>query len=166
MMYDIDFFRETFDLKQRIVNDCFDPPKKNEVNRIFESNLCDKPLVFNVETTSHCNMRCVMCQRTTDFQRKPQHMERSTFENVVSQISPQAEGSLAKWRDFVEANLRKGSTCPSENNFYFDVVSRCVTLHNFGEPLLDPNLPDRVALMTSRNIPTYFSCNPCNIKMC
>jgi radical SAM protein with 4Fe4S-binding SPASM domain len=163
-MYDTVFFRDTFELKQAVVNRKFASADRKYISEALSSKITRKPFVFNVETTSVCNMKCVMCQRTTDMRRKPAHMELSTFQNVASQISPQDPRELALWNNFVNQHLREDNL-PSENNFYFDTVSKSVTLHNFGEPLLDPFLPERVQALTERNVPSYFSCNPCNIKI-
>jgi radical SAM protein with 4Fe4S-binding SPASM domain len=54
---------------------------------------------------------------------------------------------------------------PTENSFYFHVVSKCLILHGYGEPLLDKFIIDRVKECTKRNIPTYFSCVPANINI-
>ena len=164
-MYDIEFFKNTFNIKRKIVRGCFGREDIEEIAETFNANINRKPFVFNIETTNYCNMSCIMCQRTTDFRRKLHHMDDKTFEMIASQIEPQREDVYKDWQDFVESYCREGNNQPSENNFYFDVVSKSITLHGFGEPVLDPHLTKRISTLTNRKISTYFSCNPCNIKM-
>lgn len=163
-MYDTKFFINTFALKQNIINQKFSSKDRERIIRELASNTAKLPAVSNIETTNHCNMSCMMCQRPTDFRQTLRHMDSDTFNATLSQIDPQDGDDLNAWQDFVETHMRINKE-PSENNFYYDVVSRSITLHGFGEPLLDPKLPERIAAMTQRNIPSYFSCNPCNIKL-
>lgn len=165
-MYDINFFKNTYVTKRQIVDRKHSCKDAAEINSLFTTHLSTKPRIFNIETTNHCNMKCIMCQRPQDLNRPLQHMSDHTFEMIASQLEPHNAESFKSWRHFVDGTLRKGGgTAPSENNFYFDIVSRSIILHGFGEPLLDQKLPARVALLTERRIPTYFSCNPCNINL-
>lgn len=164
-MYDTQFFKNTYKLKKDITKGIFSSKDKDKIETILTDNLATQPFVFNIETTNYCNMSCIMCQRTTDFKRKPCHMDDKTFETIVSQIGPQRIDLYSDWQGFVESNCRQGNYLPSENNFYFDVISKSITLHGFGEPVLDPHLTSRISTLTSRKIPSYFSCNPCNIKI-
>lgn len=165
-MFDVDFFMRAYDLKQEIIRASASSkrPDPAEVHAAFESLLAARPFVFNIETTNHCNMRCVMCQRSTDLSRPLRHMDQELFASLAEQIEPHSAQTWAAWQAFVDSRLRV-SSAPSENNFYYDIVARSVTLHGFGEPLLDPRLPERVQLLSERRIPSYFSCNPCNIKL-
>lgn len=163
-MYDSNFMIRTFDLKDRILSGAVSRRESGETLREFEARLRDEPLVFNVETTSYCNMRCVFCQRTTDFTRKPQHMTMETFNNLLSQMTPRDPSELAEWRRFVKERIGLSGE-RSENDLYYNQYCETLTLHGFGEPLLDPHLPERIAALTAKGIPTYFSANPCNIKL-
>jgi radical SAM protein with 4Fe4S-binding SPASM domain len=164
-MYDTSFFRNTYDLKQQIVGGAFDASDRDHIFAGLSSHLADEPFVFNIETTSVCNMKCVMCQRTTDMRRTPRHMDEATYRTIVSQIRPQDEQEMTHWQAFVDRHLRDVGDGRTENDFYYDIVSRSITLHNFGEPLLDPRLPERVRMLTDKGVPSYFSCNPCNIEL-
>ncbi len=163
-MYDTRFFMSTYNLKQEILKGNHAGAAAEDIYDKLNACLAAQPFVFNIETTSHCNMRCMMCQRTTDMARKPQHMDMRTFTRLADQITPMAGADKTQWRAFVEGHLLQG-TETTENTFYFDIVSQSVTLHGFGEPLLDPLLPQRVALLSQRSIPSYFSCNPCNVQL-
>lgn len=164
-MYDTEFFRNTYGLKKDIVDRKHSSSDAATINVQFNEQLSPVPLVFNIETTNHCNMKCIMCQRPTDLRRELRHMDDATFDIILSQLIPQKDEVFRTWQGFVDKQLRMGEVKPSENNFYFDIVARAVTLHGFGEPVLDPNLPGRVAALTARGVPTYFSCNPCNINL-
>ena len=163
-MYDTDFFIKTAPLKKQIILKSFKNGDKDMIYNELEKNRNSEAFLFNIETTSVCNMHCIMCQRTTDMKRKPGHMRGKTFNSLVEQLEPQKEDILRKWKVYVDKNLRE-SHAISENNFYFDILCETVTLHGFGEPLLDPYLPKRVEMLTKKSIPTYFSCNPCNINL-
>lgn len=154
----------SYDLKREILKGRHVGTAATDIYEKLNACLSPRPCVFNIETTSYCNMRCVMCQRTTDMTRKPRHMDMKTFSRVADQLSPMSDAEKAQWRAFVERRLLTGAET-TENTFYFDIVSQSVTLHGFGEPLLDPLLPQRVALLSQRSIPSYFSCNPCNIEL-
>jgi radical SAM protein with 4Fe4S-binding SPASM domain len=165
-VFDVDFFMRAYDLKQEIIRAAGTSrrPDPLRVRDQIEAMLGARPFVFNIETTNHCNMRCVMCQRSTDLSRPLRHMDQELFVRLAEQIEPHPAETWSAWQAFVDSRLRV-SAAPSENNFYYDIVARSVTLHGFGEPLLDRRLPERVRLLTERAIPSYFSCNPCNIKL-
>ncbi len=163
-MYDTNFFMSTFKLKKEIISRKAASRDYEEIYQIFNQNLTPSPFVFNIETTNFCNMTCIMCQRTNELERPLMHMDMQTFKNIIEQLKPRTSDDYQRWQKFVRKNLFDSSG-PSENNFYYQVISRSITLHGFGEPLLDPMLPERVALMTQRQIPSYFSCNPNNIRL-
>jgi hypothetical protein len=54
---------------------------------------------------------------------------------------------------------------PHENHFFLYVIPKVIVLHGYGDPLLDPHIPDYVGMMTDRGLLSYFSCNPANIQM-
>jgi radical SAM protein with 4Fe4S-binding SPASM domain len=123
------------------------------------------PHVFNIETTNHCNMTCIMCPRTSLMTRDISWIDKASFEGVLDQISAHDDEGLENfWRSIRD---KYGITFDerSENAFYFYVVSRCVILHGYGEPLIDKNIVERVQACTERGVPTYFSCVPANISV-
>lgn len=164
-MYDTTFIINTFELKQKIINRELSSRDRDYISQKLNAAISSKPFVFNIETTNVCNMSCVMCQRTTDFKQKLRHMDSKTYDEIIAQIEPQKESVLRTWQAFVNEHLRELDGVPSEDSFYFDAVSQSITLHGFGEPLLDPRLPERVSALSRKNILSYFSCNPCNIKL-
>ena len=163
-MFDTNFFINTYEIKKEIITNKYSHNDSEYIFDIFEKHRSKTPFIFNIETTNVCNMKCIFCQRPKDLQRKVEHMSMDTFKKIVNQMHPQNKNELEIWNNFVNKKIRNNNN-PSENNFYYDIVSKCVTLHGFGEPLLDPFLPERIMLLSKKNIPTYFSCNPCNIKI-
>ncbi len=164
-MYDIDFFEASYDLKRQIVRGDHDLAAAERLLDRFERLRNRKPHLFNVETTNYCNMRCVMCPRTTLMQRKNQWIDNPLFQSILEQITPQDPEKLARFWRFVAAKYGIGAGDRSENHFYFHTISRCLTLHGYGEPLLDRHIVERIAACSERDIPSYFSCTPANITV-
>jgi radical SAM protein with 4Fe4S-binding SPASM domain len=164
-MYDIHFFQSVHQLKDDVLAGRLDEGSAEQVLQRLEAVRRKEPFVFNVETTNYCNMRCVMCPRTTMMTRKNEWIDDALFERVLDQITPHAQEDLDSFWGFIEERYGITDTTPTENGFYFHVVSRCVTLHGYGEPLLDKNILKRVEACTARGIPSYFSCVPVNVNL-
>ncbi len=109
-------------------------------------------------------MTCVMCPRTTEMHRKIEHMSMSVFKKVSDEISHHNTNTFNDWVCFIEKELGVYKNEKGEIPFYYYISSQAVTMHGFGEPLLDPFLKDRVEILANRGIPTYLSCNPSNIN--
>ena len=164
-MYDIHFFQNVKPLKSKIVDGAYRVAQAEEIVRELESLRGKEPRVFNIETTNYCNMRCVMCPRTTLMTRKNIWIQDETFLKIIDQVRPHSAEDLDHFWDFVEREYGASADEPSENTFYFRVVSRCVILHGYGEPLLDKKIVERVRICSERGIPTYFSCVPANLTV-
>jgi len=164
-MYDIRFFQNVASLKDRIVNGSLTRADVMAIEGELERLRSKVPHVFNIETTNHCNMTCIMCPRTTLMTRENQWIDAAAFERVLDQIEPHSEVDINAFWSFVKDSYGITFDERSENAFYFYVVSRCVILHGYGEPLVDKNIVDRVQACTNRGIPTYFSCVPANISV-
>lgn len=164
-MFDIKFFQNTKELKKDIINYKF---KETDTPYIFNTleELRNKKInLFNFETSNNCNMKCVMCPRTSEMTRKITTLNDEDFEKVIRQITPHKKEDLDKFLDFINEEYGINESTRSENAFYFYVSSNCLTLHGYGEPLIDPNIEKRIKLCTEKNIPTYFSCVPANINV-
>lgn len=61
---------------------------KEQVFDELEKIRSEEPVVYNIETTNRCNMRCKMCPRTTMMTRKIEDIDRETFIKVVDQLRP------------------------------------------------------------------------------
>ena len=152
-----------FDLKQELMDG-----RKEERSRLFrklEECRSEYPVVYNIETTNACNMKCEMCPRTTMMTRPIETMDANTFAKVVDQIKPFCESEWQQWEDFVESHYGITRNDMSENHFFLYVIPKVIVLHGYGDPLLDKKMPERVRRLTEKNIPSYFSCNPANINI-
>lgn len=159
-MIDIKFYQQAYKIKQLL--------QKSEITSqeaypYFEDFRQKDPVVFNIETTNNCNQRCKMCPRTTQMTRLVGTMKPSLFEKIVEQIKPWAITEWNQWTDFVKQNYKVQEDEMSENNFFFYIVPKVITLHGYGEPLLDKYIVERIKILKEHQIPSYFSCNPHNI---
>ena len=110
-------------------------------------------------------MRCEMCPRTTMMTRSIETLDMETFKKIVAQIEPFSDSQWQKWESFVEKNYGIPKNGMSENHFFLYIIPKVIVLHGYGDPLLDKNMPERVRLLTEKNIPSYFSCTPANIDI-
>jgi radical SAM protein with 4Fe4S-binding SPASM domain len=137
------------------------PPTYRDLDRCRSRN----PYVFNIETTNACNMTCEMCPRTK-MTRRIQHMDVELFQRVIDQVRVQPEQRLNDFTRYVAQAypdvVKNGAA--NEDGFYFFISSRHLTLHGYGEPMLDPYIADRVRYCTDKGVPTYFSTVPVNAK--
>ena len=162
-MYDIGFYMKSFDLLKRV--------ETGEVKEVeMVANELDgfrsrEPVVYNIETTNACNMRCAMCPRTTMMTRHVETMPADLFKRVVEQLSFFSEGQWAAWERFVAEKYGVVAGDMSENHFFLLIIPKIIQLHGYGDPLLDNNMPEYVKLLAKRGLFSYFSCNPANIDM-
>jgi len=147
-MIDIDFYEKVYPLKKAGLPIPFE---------IMESYRSKNPVVYNIETTNACNMRCEMCPRTTMMTRPVETMKPEVFKRVIDQWE--------QWESFVWDSYTVHSGEMSENHFFLYVIPRVIVLHGYGDPLLDVNIPQYVKWMSEKGLESYFSCNPANINM-
>lgn len=162
-MIDIYFYMKVFELKKKLM-----AGEKHDAQEIFEElerYRREEPVIYNIETTNLCNMRCEMCPRTTMMTRKIEHLDMDTFTKVVAQIRPWTPKEWEEWQSFVEKNYGYDRNDMSENHFFLHIIPKVVVLHGYGAPLLDKHMPERVKMCTERGIISYFSCNPSNIDI-
>ena len=164
-MYDVNFFKETFKIKKRIVSKEFSEADYSLIENELEKIRAKSPHIFNIETTNYCNMTCVMCPRTIYMKRKNIWIDDNLFEKLINNIKPYEQKELDNFWHWLEKKYNYSSKEVSENGFYFSVVSRCLILHGYGEPFLDKKLIERISLCTEKNIPTYFSCTPATMTI-
>jgi MoaA/NifB/PqqE/SkfB family radical SAM enzyme len=123
------------------------------------------PVVYNIETTNACNMLCEMCPRTTMMTRPIKTMGMDTVRDIINQLTPWSDSVWNKWEKFVSEKYGIQKNEMHENHFFLYVVPKAILLHGYGDPLLDPHIPEIVRLMSERGLTSYFSCNPANINM-
>jgi radical SAM protein with 4Fe4S-binding SPASM domain len=138
---------------------------RNEVFYKLEKCRSKEPVVYNIETTNACNMKCEMCPRTTMMTRKIATMDQDTFKKVVAQMKPFSEEEWQTWESFVEDKYKITPNDMSENHFFLYIIPKIIQLHGYGDPLLDKRIADRVRILKERGFYTYFSCNPSNIDI-
>ena len=164
-MYDINFFKKSYNLKKKITSRVlsFDNLKLIEDELEFLRN--KNPTIFNIETTNYCNMKCVMCPRTIYMERKNIWVNDDLFEQMLDSIKQHDDKDLEKFWKWLKDEANFDHKEVSENGFYFNIVSRCLILHGYGEPFLDKYLIKRLTACKDRNIPTYFSCTPATMTV-
>jgi radical SAM protein with 4Fe4S-binding SPASM domain len=162
-MIDIGFYMKIFDLKNYLLKG--QKVGRESLLQKLEEYRSPEPVVYNIETTNACNMRCEMCPRTTMMTRPIETMTSDLFEKIIHQLRPWNDQEWKTWEDFVQLKYGISKNDVSENNFFLYVIPKVIVLHGYGDPLLDKNIPDYVALMTKQGLYSYFSCNPANINM-
>jgi radical SAM protein with 4Fe4S-binding SPASM domain len=163
-MFDIKFFKKSSDFKKKILGSGTGLDK-NEMYKEFEKNRSKHPFIFNIETTNACNMKCIMCPRPALMKRPIRHMDMALFERIIKQIVPHTQDDLDDFGKYIADEYSIHSDDRNENSFYFYQSSKFLTLHGFGEPVLDPCIEERTMLCAKYGIPTYFSCVPANIDV-
>ncbi len=162
-MFDIKFYEKVSELKRKFAaGEVFE---KAHLFEELEKCRSKDPVVFNIETTNACNMKCVMCPRTTMMTRPIETMDMETFRKVAGQLKPFAAQEWKEWEDFCERYYGVPRNAMSENHYFLYVIPKVIVLHGYGDPLLDVKMPERVGLLTEIGIPSYFSCNPANINI-
>ncbi|MCK5579897.1 MAG: radical SAM protein [Candidatus Omnitrophica bacterium] len=162
-MIDINFYMKVFDVKTKMMSG--EKMDKEYVLAEIESFRSKEPVLYNLETTNACNMRCKMCPRTTMMTRKIETMNLELFEKIADQLRPFSKEEWQTWESFVKKNYHIVPQDMSENHFFLYVIPRVVVLHGYGDPLLDKEMPQRVKILNARGVPCYFSCNPANINI-
>lgn len=160
---DINYYMNVYDIKQRIMGG--ESLDKKFIFDEFENYRRKEPVIYNIETTNACNMRCEMCPRTTMMTRKIETLDSEIFNRIINQIKPYTVDEWESWQSFVETKYRIMRNDMSENHFFLHVIPKVIVLHGYGDPLLDKKLPMRVKKLTQKDIPSYFSCNPANIDV-
>lgn len=160
-MIDIDFYMKTHTLKKSVMAG----GKPMNVQRDLDWLRSKEPIVFNIETTNCCNMICPYCPRTKLMTRPIKTMDITVFMKVALQLKPHPDKLWAEWVEFAEKAYNVPRDEQSEDAFFLYILPRVIVLHGYGDPLLDPHIPNHVGVLTRVGMPTYFSCNPTNIHI-
>ncbi len=162
-MFDIDFYMKSYDVMQDAragkIKD------KEKVLALLESMRNKEPIVYNIETTNACNMRCEMCPRTTMMTRPIETMSIEMFKRIVDQLKPHKKEKWQEWEKFVQGKYGIKPSDMSENHFFLYIIPKVIQLHGYGDPLLDKNMGKCVKLLADKGFHSYFSCNPANIDI-
>ena len=162
-MIDIEFYMKVYDLKYGLMGG--DKEDRKHLFDKLEEYRSKEPVVYNIETTNACNMRCEMCPRTTMMTRSIENLDMDTYRKIVDQLEPFSDSQWQRWESFVEEKYHISRNDMSENHFFLYIIPKVIVMHGYGDPLLDKNMPERVKLLTEKNITSYFSCNPANIDI-
>jgi radical SAM protein with 4Fe4S-binding SPASM domain len=139
---------------------------KQELKERFEELRSKDPIIYNIETTNNCNMRCKMCPRTTRMTRKITYLGKDFYDLLFSQIKPHTPELWKEWEEFcAETYGIPADGEPSENHFFLHIIPRVIQLHGYGDPLLDKSLSYVIEKLTEYGFESYFSCNPANINV-
>jgi len=163
LMFDINFYMNVHDIQKKI--DAGERFSKDELFTTFEQFRNKDPVVYNIETTNACNMRCEMCPRTTMMTRPVKTLKKEIFEKIISQLKPFSEPEWQKWETFCNSVYGIPDNAMSENHFFLYIIPKVIQLHGYGDPLLDKNMADYVKLLHENKFFSYFSCNPANINI-
>jgi len=162
-MIDINFYIKACELKKQLTQGQISD--RNYVWEKLEEFRSKEPVIYNIETTNACNMRCEMCPRTTMMTRPIENLDMETFQKIASQLKRWSLGEWENWELFAEKNYGISKNDMSENHFFLYIIPKVIVLHGYGDPLLDKDMPERIRILTEKNIPSYFSCNPANIDI-
>jgi len=163
-MYDINFYMKSYPIRKRL--EAGEQIPKQQVLEKFESFRSKHPIIYNIETTNACNMRCKMCPRTTKMDREITFLEQDFYEDIITQIKPHSKELWTEWEKFcTETYGIRPDDRPSENHFFLYIIPKVIQLHGYGDPLLDKNLGNVVKVLEEYGFESYFSCNPANIDV-
>jgi len=163
-MYDVDFYMKSHPIVKKLENGEKVPMK--DLMETFERYRSKDPIIYNIETTNACNMRCKMCPRTSRMTRDITFLEEDFYEDIVTQIKPHSKELWSKWEKFVtETYGIKPDDTASENHFFLYVIPKVIQLHGYGDPLLDKNIGKVVKVLSENDFESYFSCTPANINV-
>lgn len=159
-MFDINFYMNVYEFQKRI-----NKGEKFNKKEIMEKFRSKEPFIYNIETTNACNMKCEMCPRTTKMTRPVETLDKETFIKIVNQIKPFSKEKWKEWEKFVKKNYKISKDDMGENYFFLYIIPKVIQLHGYGDPLLDPNMAEFIKILTEKDFPCYFSCNPSNINV-
>ena len=162
-MLDIYFYQKFASLKKQMIEENVSMTKQ-EVFDTLEEMRSSYPIVYDIETTNICNMNCVMCPGPTKMTRPRVTLPMDLFEKAITQIHPFSDKELQQWKKFAEKYYGVKDNGMSENHFFLYIIPKVLVLHGYGEPLLDKHIIERGNRCTELDIPSYFSCNPWNLK--
>lgn len=163
-MLDINFYMKVDTVIENIKNGKLSCTQ--EIFNALEDIRSQDPVVYNIETTNRCNMRCKMCPRTTMMTRKIEDIDKETFIKIVKQLKPHSDEEWAEWKKYCEKKYGISEDDEaSENHFFLYIISKVIQLHGYGDPLLDRHMHEYVKILHENGFYSYFSCNPANINL-
>jgi radical SAM protein with 4Fe4S-binding SPASM domain len=164
-MFDIDFVLNSQQLIKELVNGEWKDRPDSELLAAFDKLHSTNPVLFNIEDTNACNMKCIMCPRTELMTRAIKTLSLKDFELVLKQISPPSKDELEQLKNHAIHEFGIKENEQSEDHFYYFIISRSINLHGYGETIIDPEIHHKVKLCKDYGFETYFSCVPNNVTL-
>jgi len=161
-MIDINFYQKIAHLKERLV--LGEKISKSCLFDILETARSEHPVVYNIEPTNRCPMKCEMCPRTTMMTRELVDLDVGTIRKVMEQLRPWTEKEWSDWGDFATRYYGIKEDEMSENHFFLYIIPKVIQFHSYGEILIDKFAPDKIKCATDNNMLSYFSSNPALIN--
>ena len=118
-MYDINFFRNSNNLKSKITQSSLSANDSGDIVAELEILRSKKPYIYNIETTNYCNMKCVMCPRTQFMTRKNIWIDDDLFDKMTDKVKIHDQKSLEEFWTWLESGYKQSVSEVSENGFYF-----------------------------------------------
>ena len=118
-MFDINFFKNSYDIKSRIISNELSNKDIEEISKELEFIRDKNPKVFNIETTNYCNMKCVMCARTIYMKRKNIWINDELFEKLLEKVKPYSQNEINDFWKWLKQEANQDKNEISENGFYF-----------------------------------------------
>lgn len=162
-MIDINFYRKFEPLRARLESG--EKIGKEELFTALDDLRDKNPIIYNIETTNACNMRCQMCPRTTMMTRSIETIAEDLFVKIADQIKPYTNDDWKEWEIFAQEKYGISPADMSENHFFLYIIPKVIQLHGYGDPLLDKNIGKFVKILRDKGFQSYFSCNPANINI-
>lgn len=160
-MIDYTFYRK---IGEDGIDHLFEEKDPDVLSQTVESNMSDIPYVDQVETTNHCNVKCVMCPRgrVNHMTRDLVHMGRDLFVKIIDEIEEIEQEKKRRGigrKDFL-------ADPPPDLVWNGSVNDICdLRLHHFGSPMLDPGMIDKVAYVKrNTSLGIHFSETASNLR--
>ncbi len=142
-MINYKFYTKNSNIKQLIEKNT--PYKLFE---IFEKSFSKIPYVDQIETTNFCNMKCKMCPRFENMDRKISVMDNNLFKKIIDELSYFEKIKQKNNINKLDFFKTKNSQLIWDWNIY-DIFD--LRLHHFWAPLLDPYIVDRVKYINQKS---------------
>ena len=121
-MYDIDFFKNSNKVKEKITKGFLKKSDAADISLELNTLRKETPYIYNIETTNYCNMKCVMCPRTMYMTRKNIWIDDSLFEKLLGNVKTHNKENLDifwKWaKDEYNQNMTQQAYYIQRDGFH------------------------------------------------
>ena len=120
-MYDINFFKNSSNLKKKITENLLSQKDAEDISAELDALRDKVPFIYNIETTNYCNMKCVMCPRTMFMTRKNIWINDNLFDRMTSEVKTHNQKSLDEFWNWLEKDYKYNPKEVSEMDFIFQL---------------------------------------------